>query len=160
MTDQERNNLIINHMDLAEQIAKNKRKSIKLQFDDLRSAAYLGLVDAAWRFEEAKGSFRRYAAYRILGEVNEYIRREIDRNNKFISLDENKHINYLLRSDGGGQSFFSDIIHCLPDKGKNLLRLYYCDQLTLKQIADRIGISESFVSILMKKYRNVVRSNY
>lgn len=46
------------------------------EFDELRSAAYLGLIDAADRFDgEQDSSFRTYAFYRIRGAIIDNIRR-------------------------------------------------------------------------------------
>lgn len=46
------------------------------EFDELKSAAYLGLVEAAERFEEGHGSgFKHFAFIRIRGSVIDSIRR-------------------------------------------------------------------------------------
>lgn len=46
------------------------------EFDELRSAAYIGLIDAADRFTgEHDSSFRTYAFYRIRGAIIDNIRR-------------------------------------------------------------------------------------
>jgi RNA polymerase sigma factor for flagellar operon FliA len=68
MTITERKQMIINFLPLANSIAsKEKGKLPKfIDLEELKSVAYLGLVDAANKFDEEKSpSFAAYAKIRI-----------------------------------------------------------------------------------------------
>jgi RNA polymerase sigma factor for flagellar operon FliA len=59
---------------IARQVARELGRSVEL--DDLRSMGHQGLLEAARRFDEAKGSsFRRFANYRVRGAMIDGIRR-------------------------------------------------------------------------------------
>lgn len=71
----EQNNLILKHMHLADKIAQGKkRKLFTVSYDELQSAAYFGLVEAACKFDDKKASFSTFATYRIIGSIQDYLR--------------------------------------------------------------------------------------
>ena len=75
MTKEERNQLIYKNKYLAEILAKKQILSLptysdNMIKDDIISSAYLGLVDAAKRYNpKKKSSFKTYAAFRIKGSL-------------------------------------------------------------------------------------------
>jgi len=73
---EERDELIYEHMKLAERIALHKSRSVprSVQPDELISAAYLGLVDAANKFNGCLESFKAYAIIKINGAIIDYLR--------------------------------------------------------------------------------------
>lgn len=75
LTLEKRNQLILNHMEDANEIASIQfLKTPKcVQFEELQSAAYLGLVNAAQKYKEDK-PFKPYASFRIYGEIKDYLR--------------------------------------------------------------------------------------
>lgn len=90
MTIIERNKLIENHIPLARKIAFQFKKKLPLCFDidELVSVAYIGLIDAAIRFNETKSnSFGTYARFRILGEIRDYIRKIYNFNKSHFDID-------------------------------------------------------------------------
>jgi len=65
------------HLDLVEVIARQISRDLgpAAEFDDLRSMGQKGLLDAARRFDEARGvAFRRFANYRVRGAIFDGIR--------------------------------------------------------------------------------------
>lgn len=78
----ERNTLVEKHMDLAESLARRRHRTIArtITYDELLSAAYLGLIDASEKFNEERVNekstkpFECYARKRIIGEMNDYLR--------------------------------------------------------------------------------------
>src|SRR5690606_9250413 len=77
MTEREREELVVNYMPLANKIAWAKRKTtpICITIDELKSAAYMGLVEAASRFDPARGvAFGVFARMRIAGQITDYLR--------------------------------------------------------------------------------------
>lgn len=76
LTTEERNDLVLAYMKLANKIAHNKhRKTPFVAYDELQSAAYFGLVDAAAKYDPSKNDcFGAYAALRIAGAICDYLR--------------------------------------------------------------------------------------
>jgi RNA polymerase sigma factor for flagellar operon FliA len=75
---QRRNALIEEYTDYAEQVVVRIMRSMRLppvSKDDFLSAGFLGLIEAAGRYENARGhEFRAYAYMRIRGAIIDYIR--------------------------------------------------------------------------------------
>lgn len=71
----ERNKLILDNISFANQIAAKQFKITPkcFYFDELKSAAYMGLVEAAIRYR-GQVPFRGFAFKRIQGEIIDYIR--------------------------------------------------------------------------------------
>lgn len=67
--------LVLDHVFFAEQIANNwfKKTPPQIQLDELKSAAYMGLCDAATRHDYQR-DFKAFAAFRIVGEIKDYLR--------------------------------------------------------------------------------------
>jgi len=70
------NNLIIENIHLADILAaKFKKQFFLVSYDELQSAAYLGLVEAANKFRlDQKASFKSFARFRIIGAMRDYLR--------------------------------------------------------------------------------------
>lgn len=75
----ERNQLVDQYRDYSDRIVRLLVSKMGLpsdHYDDFQSAAYLGLIDAADKFNSTSPySFQTYAYYRIRGEVIDHIRR-------------------------------------------------------------------------------------
>ncbi len=78
---EERNRLVLDFVPLAESIAASRCKSYSyknyegyLDFEECKSIAYFGLVDAAARYDEGKGVFWKYATPRIHGAITDHQR--------------------------------------------------------------------------------------
>ena len=70
------NSLILNNISLAEKIAKSKKRKLShISYDELKSAAYLGLVEAANNYNSSENdNFPAFAVWRIIGAVRDYLR--------------------------------------------------------------------------------------
>ena len=70
------NILITNYLPLARKIAQQKKRQLfSIYYDELESAAYFGLVDAAHKYNPRKNdNFVFYAKIRILGAIQDYLR--------------------------------------------------------------------------------------
>ncbi len=75
---QSRNSLVSEYSDFAELVVARLIRSMRLpisQRDDFISAGFLGLIEAAGRFDASRGrEFRAYAYLRIRGAIIDYIR--------------------------------------------------------------------------------------
>ena len=71
---QNQKTLVLNFIPLAHKIAFERARKLpkRITIDELKSAAYMGLVDAA---SKSDGSgFSSYASLRINGEITDYLR--------------------------------------------------------------------------------------
>jgi hypothetical protein len=136
--------LVTEYMPLAESIAWRRSRLVpkSVTVDELKSVAYLGLVDAALRFDPSKGAFANYARTRISGEITDFLRRE----RSFVNLDE-------VSEPGYAQVFYDDFFDVVEDElgpsGGEIVRSYYVDGMTLKDIGRERGFSESRASQIL-----------
>jgi DNA-directed RNA polymerase specialized sigma subunit len=67
--------LVLEHIAFAEKIATSwyKKTPPQVRLDELKSAAYMGLCDAATRHDWNR-DFKAFAAFRIIGEIKDYLR--------------------------------------------------------------------------------------
>jgi len=72
------NSIAIDNISYAKRLAHRfyqKRAHTQAEADDIVSSAYLGLCEAASRYEESKGdNFHTYSYFRIVGSMYEYLR--------------------------------------------------------------------------------------
>jgi len=75
LTEETRNDLVIKNLSFAEKIAYCKSRVVpkSVQIDELKSAAYMGLFDAACKYD-GSCPFMGYAISRINGEIKDYLR--------------------------------------------------------------------------------------
>lgn len=155
----EKTQMIIDFMPLANSIVrKNKNKLPKfVDIEELQSVAYLGLVDAANKFDTNKSpSFYSYAKIRIFGEIQDYLRNQCRFNNQthiedFDIIDkshcEKKH-----------SDFFEEILKNLNETDKDIVESYYIHDLSLKQIGAKFGLSESRISQKLTASKQLIKN--
>jgi RNA polymerase sigma factor (sigma-70 family) len=157
ITVTERNLLITDHLYLAEKIAKSRKKKLtQVSYDELKSAAYLGLVEAASKYNQLENdSFPKYAIWRIIGAVQDYLR-EISwgpRSN-YVKMsayeDESVSSEEVISFDAG---FFDEFIKQLPLSNKTVLKLYYQDGMKIKDIANDLNVHQSRISQILSDSR-------
>ena len=140
--------LVCDHMPLANKIAWKKSLTTprSVAFDDLKSAAYMGLVDAAIKFDFSKNcAFSWYARIRIYGEIQDYLKSLFG----FDIMIEEQEKESSFDKEIETKDFFDFIESCLSlDEGK-ILRMYYVEGRTLKEIGKSRGVSESRISQLL-----------
>ena len=159
----ERNNLIASHMSFAELLASVQFKKTPscVQMDELKSAAYMGLVDAAVKYDGSK-PFKVYASFRIFGEIKDYLRtlywggrgQDVKMNSweqSFDYADEEEPASF--------DEFFDGIAKNLSGIGKKVLRMYYAEDLTIKQIAKKVDLSPTRVFQLLKSNLQMLRED-
>jgi RNA polymerase sigma factor (sigma-70 family) len=174
----QRDRLFNQYLPLANKIACKKQRNMPkcVQLEELKSAAYFGLLDAATKYDPEKhDQFPVYARIRILGEINDYLRRCTwgGRNRQFygwsldvpvygcrsrrpVPLDEGLCEQQKMAASEA-EEFFVDLTKSLPQKVRNILRYYYLDGLTMKEISLIEGLCESRVSQLMSHYKKVLQ---
>lgn len=162
--------LVVQYIPLANKLAYQKKKSLPkfVDVEDLKSAAYLGLVEAASRFNPSFGvAFSTFAYPRIFGSIHDYLRDQgwIKRGDltPIISLDSEG--DYCLgntiqaKKETNLDECFDYITNNLDNNAKKLLRYYFIEEYSMKELGLKAGVSESRISQLIKKYKQKIQKN-
>ena len=176
-----RDTLIEHNLRLVVYVAKRYDNSTNCPLEDLISIGTIGLVKAINTFKADKNiKLATYASRCIENEILLYLRK----NNKIryeISLDEPLNIDYdgneLLLGDIVGtdddlveqemmksdqRKLFYEALKDLNEREKEILILRYGlsnhDELTQKDVAKLLGISQSYISLLEKKIIKKLRN--
>ncbi|MDE6953403.1 MAG: RNA polymerase sporulation sigma factor SigK [Erysipelotrichales bacterium] len=180
--DEEARDLLIEHnLRLVVYVAKKYDNTPGGNIEDLISIGTIGLVKAVNTFKMDKNiKLATYASRCIENEILMFLRK----NNKLrqeISLDEPLNIDYdgneLLLSDIVGtesdivqnemnyndqKEKFYDELQCLNDREREILMMRYGlighEELTQKDVAELLGISQSYISRLEKKIIKKLRN--
>ncbi len=159
--------LVEKFMPMAEKLAYQKKRSLPsfIDVDELKSAAYMGLVDAASRFKPELGiAFSTFAYPRISGAINDYLR-ELGWGKKSdpaasVSLDvpNDQGVSQVdlieARADRGQEELFEAITVNFDDQAKEVLRNYFIDECSMKEVGEKFNVSESRISQLIKQYKD------
>jgi RNA polymerase sigma factor (sigma-70 family) len=158
MTTIEREKLILDYMPLANKLAWDRTRvtPASVTFDDLKSAAYMGLVDAANKYDSSRGTpFGPYARIRISGEITDYLREIWSRETSCEEVIETIPDVYTVNYD----ELLEDVTKSLTAIGQKLVRMYYVEGLTMREIGESEGITESRVSQILKDCRGKMRDD-
>ena len=168
--------LFRSYVPLANKLALQRKKTLPrfIDIEDLRSAAYLGLVEAANRFNPDMGNcFSTFAYPRINGAIIDYLRdlgwlKKGD-SCSIASLDApvaDSETNVLGDSIAAKEERQDDeemlevISQNLDDQAKTVLGHYFIDEMSMKQIGEKFGVTEGRISQLIKEYKARIRSDW
>jgi RNA polymerase sigma factor (sigma-70 family) len=189
ISDQERNKIFEKYIHLAEEEAKRKQRKVPpcVIYDDLLSAAYVGLLDAASKYDEEKvvtkgeKSFEIYARFRIKGSINDWLRscNWGKRNDHFKMMtlettvlferengttwnlkDSIADDRYNVVNSVNSKQLFSKLLKDLPFVVKKIFHLRYIDELTMAEIGDKVGLTESRISQLISDYSHYLNKKW
>lgn len=170
---QARELLIVHNLRLVVYIAK-KFESSGICLEDLISIGTIGLIKAVGTFCTDKNiKLATYASRCIENEILMFLRKSSQYRGE-ISIDEPLNVdwdgNELLLSDVLGteedivsrgveweaeREMLLNAVHALPSREREIMELRFGlggrRELTQKEVADRIGISQSYISRLEKK---------
>lgn len=147
--------IVLDHMPLACKMAKIKSLSAppSVSFEELKSAAYMGLVDAALKFDPNRGSaFSSYARTRIDGEMKDFMRRSLfgSRTRPIMDGEDFPEMrDEVPRLDLD--------LSCLSPRETKILGLYYIDRKAMKEIGVSEGVGESRVSQILDSCRRKLK---
>jgi RNA polymerase sigma factor for flagellar operon FliA len=153
---------------VARRVARRLPRSVGL--DDLVGAGSLGLIDAVKRFDSHRAqSFAAYAELRIRGAILDHLR-TIDwlPRSMRASVKRGESEAAVISVDDRSGSGFEDFeapspspaslveqrearaalvtaLGALPERTRRLMALYYVDELTLKEVGEVLGVTESRV---------------
>jgi len=160
----QRDLLIEEYLPLAEKVAsqKNRTTPSNISLEDLKSVAFLALVEAAHKYNGNSRTFRAYALIRIRGEIVDYIRSMCwgTRGNysAYVSLDQQVNDEGFSLAetvvDHRRTNFSWD--EETDSLGEKIARLYYVDGKTQREIGVEMEMSHSKVSKLLDRYRGAI----
>ena len=152
--------LILDHLFFAEKLAKShfRKTPPQVQLDELISAAYMGLVDAAKRYD-GRNDFKIFARWRIVGEIKDYLRSlKWDRNtNKVASIPEGHDIIAEKEPESFDEVLDGFAKNIIAPIAKNIIRMYYGERMPIASIAQKVNLSGARVSQLLKENISVLR---
>lgn len=157
MLTTENQRLVVEFMPFADKIAANKFKKTppQVQLDELKSAAYLGLCDAATRYD-GKQDFKPLAAIRIIGQIKDYLRSL--RRTKASEIPED----YDIEAKAESKSFEDAVDDICENKissvAKKIFSMYYGQGLTQTEIAEKIDLTPARVCQLIKTNTEALRN--
>jgi len=183
MLVKDKKELILEHLNLAKEIVlkMNVYPTTAVDFDDLLSAAVLGLVDAASRYDESMNcSFSTYARYRIRGAVVDMLRSmdcvsryardkgikgeyscfsELDIDD--FSFEEN--IQDTSCSDAVEIANMVEVVKAeiqkLPEKVRKVIQMHFFEGMSMSQVAKKIGVSKTTAFYICKKGIEEIKKN-
>ena len=171
--------LIVHNLRLVVYIAR-KFDGTNTNIEDLISIGTIGLIKAVNTFRADKNiKLATYASRCIENEILMYLRKNASQKNE-ISIDEPLNIdwdgNELLLSDvlgsdydeiGRGveqedeRSILNSFVKCLPPREKQIMEMRFgmngYEEFTQKEVADTLGISQSYISRLEKRIINKLK---
>jgi RNA polymerase sigma factor for flagellar operon FliA len=160
------NQLVEAHLQFAQKISNIKRRSLprRISTEEIQAAAYMGLVEAANRFDSSKGvAFTTYAYPRIAGAIIDYLR---ECGYLMTSLDSCLEDGTTLATRiaapcvKDAEELFEEVTSNLDEKAQQVLRCYYLDNMSMKEVGYQYGVTESRVSQLISNYRKEIAATH
>lgn len=154
--------LVEQFMPFAQKLAFIKKGKVPrfIDVDELVSAAYLGLVEAATRYDETMGvQFQTFAYPRISGAINDYLRGF----GACATGGEDQDLGETIEAKKE-QNDFDELVEFvaqdLDENAAGMLKLYFEEDLPMKEVGSRYGISESRVSQIFSGYKKSIRQKW
>ncbi len=141
--------IITDYLPLVKSIAK-KYAYLGVPIEDLEQEGMIGLLKAADKFKDDKGAkFSTYATYWI----KKYILTAVDKERKHSlnSTNLNEEITKDKKTSTIKPSANIEFPSDMPENEKVVLTMLYEEELTLKEIAEELGISRERVRQLKEK---------
>ena len=174
--DKEKEKIVLKHIYLADEIAIKMFPKLKNKYslDELKSSAYLGLIDAAEKYEINNNKpFKNFARKRIKGSILDEVKddkrynvkrgvpheqpiqslnsttcKDGEKTVQFIELVQAKedYLNDLLIKNE-----IEKMLMCLDHREKEIVTMYYFRNLTQQEISEFVGLKQPAVSKIIKK---------
>ena len=166
LTVEQRNELILNHLSLADKIAYSRKRSVPsfVDLDELKSAAYYGLVDAASKFNPKYKSFSGYAAIRITGSIFDFLR-ELGWGSKcqynVMLCGDNSPLDcWEAKEPEDDLELFKEVIKNLKEVEKQIFFWYYGEGYNMREIGNKLDVSESRISQIIKQCKDQLKKQW
>lgn len=157
MLTKENQRLVVEFMPFADQIAKNKFRKTppQVQLDELKSAAYLGLCDAATRYD-GKRDFKPIAAIRIMGQIKDYLRSL--KRGVASEMPEDYEVEAKVEPIPFQDAIDEICKNNVSPIAKRIFGMYYGEGLTMVEIAEKIDLTPARVCQLIKINTETLRN--
>ena len=168
--------IIEQNMDFATRLAYRRKRALPsfIDAEALQSAAYLGLVEAASRYDPERGVlFTAFAYRRILGAIDDYLRElqwggklnHVDMASLDIRVDEEcgtlaDIIEGRSDVDHEGKEALEVVATKLGSRATEIFRYCFIDELSMREVGEKFGVSESRISQLIAEYRKKLKTKY
>lgn len=136
------------YMPLAESMARARSKYLpaNITIDDVKSAAFYGLTDAASKYDSGKGvPFHAYAKSRISGEITDFFRRA-----HYDCSEPEDIVSASLPDMVQTDDFFDFVSSQIGEADGKMLRMYYVDGRSLKEVGEARGVGEARACQILK----------
>lgn len=143
------------YIPLAESIACRRSRGLprNVTLDDLKSAAYFALVDAASKYDPNRGvPFPIYARTRISGGITDFFRGVKYDSNEVVEVEEASRHDPLETED-----FFDFVSRELGEEDGKSVRMHYFEGRSLREVGAARGVSESRASQILGDCRDRLR---
>ena len=169
---EEKERLVLDNLRLAEYMAQ-KYKSTGIDFDELTSISYMGLVKAANSYQPERGKFSTLACQIIYRDIMYCIRKRkrsihcisldserCNRDGDFYSLQESLGTEDpdIQRLDNTG--LYDDMMSCLNRKERLAIELVVVHGEKQRTAAEQMGVSQAYASRLCRKGLEKMREVY
>lgn len=165
--------LVEQYIPLANKLAYQKKKTLPkfVDIEEIKSAAYLGLVEAASRFKPKMGvKFSTFAYIRIFGSICDYIRsqgwiKKGDLRPVFsLEMSLNEQECCLKETIESRVDRFLDVIEYfdfitfnMNEDVKSIIKEYFIENYSMKDIGKKRNLSEGRISQLIKSQKNLIK---
>jgi len=134
------------------------RHIAKSEADDLEQEARIAFLDCLKTWDPRQGELWPYVSFRLKGSMQDYLRK---RGNdpvaglyEWITSAANVYMAFnrksIVQEDVEHIIHFDEMLKEFEDKEQKVIKSYYKEDKTFKEIGDEIGLSESQVSRICK----------
>jgi RNA polymerase sigma factor (sigma-70 family) len=161
-----RNTLVEQYMSFAKKLAYQRKRTLPafVDVDELISAAYMGLIEAADRYDESFNvRFTTYAYPRIFGAIQDHLREQgwIKRETSFPTDEDGCTYEPAAPSEPNSVDEMMEVVtNALGEQSATILRPYFVEQCTMKEVGDKVGLTEGRISQIIKDYKSQIRHRY
>lgn len=169
----ERDSLITENLALAYAIANRfAHTAPSIPPDDIEGAALLGLTIAAARFDPARRcKFSTFAWTTIRGTIINEIRRETHRGHSIeysdpldedgeTNLADARHSAATLDAQIDARARIRVLKRRLDRRSKRIIEMYFEQDLLMREIAERQGLSEGLISCVIAEALETMRASF
>lgn len=151
--------LIVDYIRFAKSIAARRKRRIPpcVTLEELQSAAYLGLVDAAQRFD-GQQAFSTFARPRIEGAITDYLR-ELRWGSRRSPVQA-KELTETGKEANGFDDLFEVVSKPVNNRLRNILKWHFVEGETQTEIASKLGVTRACVSQTLKGFVTDARSRW
>jgi RNA polymerase sigma factor (sigma-70 family) len=160
-TKQEIEELTLSHIELADKIARmNQSKYPYLSYDELQSAAYMGLVKAANQYNKNQNTkFSTFAFSKINWSIVQYAILESKRL-PTVQIDPDSEEFSMSSCDYDKSEFYNILLRVLDKREKEIFLDYYVNGKRMHQIADTLQLDESRISQIISGIVRKIQSKW